>query len=208
MKLDNPYEAILNCMNEAVYLVDWEMNILYSNPSAEVLTGFSIAEAEGAKCHDIFCETSFRCKDICPPKVAMREKKPILHREAETKTKSGAVRNTEISFSPFYKGSECVGSVIVIKDITEIKKAEAEKENLINELQKALDNIRQLSGLLPICASCKKIRDDKGYWNNIEAYISEHSEALFTHAICPECGKGLYPKYYDEVWGKEDKKKE
>jgi hypothetical protein len=70
---------------------------------------------------------------------------------------------------------------------------EAEREKLIRELQDTLAQIKKLSGLLPICASCKKIRDDQGYWNQIEAYIRDHSEAKFSHGICPECMKKLYP---------------
>jgi hypothetical protein len=73
-----------------------------------------------------------------------------------------------------------------------------EQETLIAELQKALASIKTLKGMLPICASCKKIRDDKGYWNQIEAYVSEHSEAEFTHALCPECAKTLYPELYPD----------
>jgi DNA-binding NtrC family response regulator len=87
----------------------------------------------------------------------------------------------------------------------ERKRIETERDRLIVELKESLIQVKQLSGLLPICASCKKIRDDKGYWNQIETYISEHSEALFSHAICPECGKKLYPEYYDKIWGEEDK---
>ena len=68
-----------------------------------------------------------------------------------------------------------------------------EKEKLIGELQEALAKVKTLSGLLPICSSCKKIRDDKGYWNQIETYIRERSEADFTHGICPKCAKMLYP---------------
>ena len=73
------------------------------------------------------------------------------------------------------------------------------KENLRYErdnLQKALAKVKKLSGLLPICAHCKKIRDDKGYWNQIEAYIRDHSEADFSHSICPECVKNFYPEFY------------
>ena len=70
-----------------------------------------------------------------------------------------------------------------------------ERERLISELRQALTRVKQLSGLLPMCASCKKIRDDKGYWNQLEAYISDHSEADFSHGICPECAKKLYPEY-------------
>jgi len=71
-----------------------------------------------------------------------------------------------------------------------------EKSKVIIELQKALDRVKTLSGLLPICASCKKVRDDQGYWNQIEAYIEAYSEAQFSHGICPECAKILYPEYY------------
>jgi hypothetical protein len=59
-------------------------------------------------------------------------------------------------------------------------------------LQQALDNVKTLSGLIPICASCKKIRDDNGYWNQLEKYIIEHSDAQFTHGICPECTKNFF----------------
>ena len=77
-------------------------------------------------------------------------------------------------------------------EISEREKATAQKETLISELQKALSEVKTLSGLLPICASCKKIRDDQGYWNQIECYIREHSEAEFSHSICPDCAKQLY----------------
>ena len=66
------------------------------------------------------------------------------------------------------------------------------------KLQISLKKIKTLSGFLPICASCKKIRDDKGYWNKIESYIAQHSEAEFSHSFCPECLKKLYPEFYDE----------
>ena len=79
-----------------------------------------------------------------------------------------------------------------------IKQADEEKSKIIKELQKALDKVKTLSGMLPICASCKKIRDDKGYWNKIEAYIEKHSEAEFSHGICPECAKELYPEYFSD----------
>ena len=71
------------------------------------------------------------------------------------------------------------------------------------ELQKAYDKINTLKGLLPICSSCKKIRDDKGYWNNVEEYISEHSKADFSHSICPDCINKLYPELQTEM--KKDK---
>ncbi len=80
----------------------------------------------------------------------------------------------------------------------ERKRVEKEREQLIHELQDALAKVRTLSGLLPICSSCKKIRDDEGYWNQLEAYIQEHSEAIFTHSLCPECARTLYPEAFEE----------
>jgi PAS domain-containing protein len=77
------------------------------------------------------------------------------------------------------------------REIAERQNAEVEKEMLIEELREALSNIKTLSGLLPICAWCKKIRDDGGYWRQVEAYVSEHSNAEFTHAICPHCMEKL-----------------
>ncbi|MBA4312544.1 MAG: hypothetical protein C0417_07930 [Chlorobiaceae bacterium] len=82
----------------------------------------------------------------------------------------------------------------IVRDITGRKRAEAEREKIIWELQQAMDNIKTLSGLIPICASCKKIRDDKGYWNQLEKYIIEHSDAKFTHGICPECTEKYFPE--------------
>ena len=67
------------------------------------------------------------------------------------------------------------------------------------ELQKAHDEVSILSGLLPICSSCKKIRDDRGFWIQVESYIRDHSEAEFTHSICPECTKKLYPQTFERI---------
>lgn len=76
-------------------------------------------------------------------------------------------------------------------------RASQERERLIQQLERALQEVKKLSGLLPICASCKKIRDDQGGWHRIETYISSHSEALFTHGLCPHCLNEHYPQLYD-----------
>jgi hypothetical protein len=83
--------------------------------------------------------------------------------------------------------------------IAALRQAEEEKERLIAQLQEALANVKTLSGLLPICFSCKQIRDDKGYWNQIETYIRDHTQAEFTHGICPACARKLYPDLYPGV---------
>ena len=92
-----------------------------------------------------------------------------------------------------WEGGEAV--MALLTDITERKTLEKEKEKIIQDLQKALTDVKALSGLLPICSSCKKIRDDKGYWNQIEVYIRDHSEADFSHSLCPDCIEKLYPGF-------------
>lgn len=82
------------------------------------------------------------------------------------------------------------------KDITERKEAELEREDLIRRLNDALRDVKTLGGLIPICSSCKKIRDDKGYWNQLESYFEQHSTALFSHSLCPGC--------MDEIYGTDD----
>jgi len=82
------------------------------------------------------------------------------------------------------------------KNIIRKQLREIEEKNEL--LQKRLDEIKQLRGILPICAKCKKIRNDKGFWEKIEVYICEHSDAEFSHGLCPECAKNLYPDYFSE----------
>lgn len=91
------------------------------------------------------------------------------------------------------------GIIGVVFDVSEQKKAEGERIRLIQELETALAEIKTLSGMLPICSSCKKIRDDQGYWQQLETYIETHSQALFSHSICPVCSKALYG---DQPWFK------
>jgi hypothetical protein len=79
-------------------------------------------------------------------------------------------------------------------EMEERRLAQEENDRLIVELRAALGKVKTLGGLLPICASCKKIRDDAGYWRQIESYILEHSDAEFSHSLCPECAKKLYPE--------------
>jgi len=81
------------------------------------------------------------------------------------------------------------------EEIDQRVRAEEDREKLIQDLQEALSEVKRLGGLLPICAHCKKIRDDRGYWNQVEIYFKAHSEAEFSHSICPEFARELYPEY-------------
>ena len=91
---------------------------------------------------------------------------------------------------------ECRAAVL---DVADRHRAEVEQARLVKELQTSLAQVKLLSGLLPICAHCKKIRDDQGYWKQVEGYISSHSEATFSHGICPECLHKLYPEQEQSV---------
>ena len=87
----------------------------------------------------------------------------------------------------------------IIRDITKRKQGEEERERLITELQSALTEVKTLSGIIPICAGCKKIRDDKGYWEQVESYVSQHTQAQFSHGICPVCGEKFYPEQAERL---------
>jgi len=105
---------------------------------------------------------------------------------------------------------EMVNAVHIVRDITDMVLIRRERQILVRDLKKALIQINTLSGLLPICSHCKKIRDDKGYWNLIESYIETHSAAKFSHGMCPECSDRLYGKedwYIDMKRNKKNKNK-
>ena len=107
-------------------------------------------------------------------------------------------RYLAITISPFPEGA-----IIVTRDITAEKHAEQERINLIRHLQKALEEIETLRELLPICASCKRIRDDSGYWREVEEYFKHRNHLDFSHTMCPDCVQRIYP----EVWEQIEKKR-
>ncbi|OGV41644.1 MAG: hypothetical protein A2X48_13585 [Lentisphaerae bacterium GWF2_49_21] len=177
---------------------------------------FMLDKIIGAKSlEEIVGKTDF---DLFPKKLAekyfrdeqrvIRTGKPIVNREEKTVDKDGNeywLLTTKVPlFSKNGKivgiagmsrkvsaNQKIVGVVGLSKDITAIKRMEIERKRIIKELQKAIKNVRTLSGLLPICFSCKKIRDDQGYWEQVDKYIEKHSEAEFTHGLCPDCSNKI-----------------
>lgn len=93
----------------------------------------------------------------------------------------------------YYNQKDFTNLLVIEKQANEISQKNKTQEQLIYDLKKALSEVKTLQGILPICSHCKKIRDDKGYWNQVEAYIHAHSDAQFSHGICPECMKKHYP---------------
>ncbi|MGB7749688.1 MAG: PAS domain S-box protein [Verrucomicrobiia bacterium] len=167
-------------------------DIEYVNPKFIALTGYTLAEVLGKN----------------PRVLKSGEKSPEAYRELWETIKAGKEwsgefhnkkKNGELywefaSISPIRDPAGRVTHYVAVKeDITARKQTEAERDRLIQDLQNALAHVKSLSGLLPICAGCKKIRDDKGYWSQVESYIQSHSEAKFSHGMCPDCLKKWYP---------------
>jgi PAS domain S-box-containing protein len=114
--------------------------------------------------------------------------------EIAVRTRSGQIVETLSSFDMIeLDGVPCI--LALSQDLTGRKQVEAERDQLIAHLTEALANIKTLRGLVPICAGCKKIRDDTGFWNQLETYIAAHSEAQFSHGLCPDCIHRLYPEF-------------
>jgi PAS domain S-box-containing protein len=127
--------------------------------------------------------------------IAMLKEFGRIHEvELQVKTKEGAIRDGLFSGEIIEsQGKRYFLSVMI--DITDRKQAEAERQKTIQELRLALAEVKTLRGVVPICANCKRIRDDRGYWEQVESYVSSHTEALFTHSICPACIQKLYPEF-------------
>ncbi|HNV69514.1 MAG TPA: hypothetical protein PKO06_07460, partial [Candidatus Ozemobacteraceae bacterium] len=135
-------------------------------------------------------------RDQVYARMASVQREQYLQFTVKHRLANGEVRPVEVSCSlQFFQGRELLHSII--HDISERCRVEQEREHLIQELQCAVAKIKTLRGMLPICAACKKVRDDKGYWNQIEAFLSEFSELEFSHGICPDCKKRLYPDLED-----------
>jgi PAS domain S-box-containing protein len=125
--------------------------------------------------------------------VSERERTGKAHGELSARRKDGTLFPIEFSSVVFHTPEGEKRTCLIIRDISERKNAELEREQLIDELQDALQHVKSLSGLLPMCASCRKIRDDHGHWHDLESYVRRNTEAKFSHGICPECRGRLYP---------------
>jgi hypothetical protein len=105
--------------------------------------------------------------------------------------KDGTLCDVEISTNgAVYRGQKLI--FCVCRDITDRKRAEKEREKLIKKLEEALKEIKALRGILPLCSFCKKIKNDKGHWEQVDVYIHEHSQADVSHSVCPECMRKHY----------------
>lgn len=193
-KMAEYHTYLSNVFNSAspLCITNLDFELLQANEAYYAIWPRPEKQMAGVKCYESRPGPS--CKsDRCPLNQIVHGKEEVVV-EATKFEINGKDHHFIITARPFRDAKgELIGIVESFQDITNRKLLEKEKEKLIERLQESLNKVKMLSGFLPICASCKKIRDDKGYWNQIEAYIKDHSEAEFSHGICPECAKKLYP---------------
>lgn len=185
---ENLYRSLFENNYSVMLLIDPETGAIKdANPSACLFYGYTKDELLKMKITDINTRSKKEIfKEMERAKSEKRNYFNFKHRLF-----NGAIKDVEVFSGPIIIKKKFL-LCSVIHDISKRKATEKERERLIDELQNALAEVKKLRGFLPICSSCKKIRDDKGYWNQIESYIRDHSEAEFTHSICPECTKKLY----------------
>lgn len=190
-------ERLTEAIDEGILLIDRDFTILWANRKQIDTYG----DIVGDRCYHATHGKDTPCgppDDTCPAREVLETGKPSSATHVHVDA-SGSRSTVEVACYPIRdERGEIVQFVHLTRDVTVRMRAQEEREKLIDQLQKALDDVKVLRGMLPICASCKKIRDDGGYWTQLEAYISEHSEAVFSHGMCPACMRKMYPEYFEQ----------
>ena len=188
------YRTLFEHAGDSIFILDGAGadagRIIAANHAAAAMHGYSVDELRQMKITDLDTPEAAR---EAPGMVRRILDGEWIKAELSHRRKDGSVFPVEVSAGPLQLGGHTY-ILALDRDITQRRQIEAARENLIKDLREAFEKIKVLKGLLPICSSCKKIRDDKGYWNRIEEYIGTHSEAEFTHGICPDCRSRLYPR--------------
>ncbi|TAK95889.1 MAG: PAS domain S-box protein, partial [Verrucomicrobia bacterium] len=190
--------ALVESSNDAIISQTLDGTILSWNKAAEQIYGYTAQEMIG-RSMSVLMFTPHPENELNETLKMIQMGEQVHHFETTRLRKDRSRVDVSVTISPIKSAmGEVVGASVIERDIADRKREEAERLRLIDELTRALAQAKTLRGLLPICASCKKIRDDNGYWKQVEVYIQEHSEAGFTHGICPECTKKLYPDFVAE----------
>lgn len=184
MAIEDKFQTIVDHSPLAILYTDKDGIISTCNKRAETLFGTTKEKLIGFSYKNI---TDLRMKEAVIK--ALSGKKSHFEGDA-----GNNLANMSANFSPSFSQDGSVSGVIgIFEDISERLYMEKERNQLIGELRASLSKAKTLSGLIPICASCKKIRDDNVYLNQLKEYIHRHPDAEFTHGVCPECMKRLYP---------------
>ena len=190
--------AIVDSAEEAIIGQSLEGIIATWNTGAARLYGYSAEEAIGQPLLLIVPPSHHQKVADLTQKLLRGELIEPL--ETVRMRKDGGMVNVGATISAIRDGAgRIIGTSSIAYDITERKRIEAERTELIAHLNETLSKVKTLSGLLPICASCKKIRDSQGTWQKLEIYVREHSRAEFSHSICPDCMRRLYPDFAPKI---------
>lgn len=178
--------AVVESSDDAVIGTDANANIVSWNEAATHLYGYTAEEARGKPIHML---TPLPVpEESVEGRTKLATRKNIGRYETRHQHKNGQMIPVSVTRSPIKDSrGKTVGISSIERDITQRQLEEQERLFLIHELSRALASVKTLKGLLPICGSCKRIRDDRGYWNQLESYIAEHTDATFSHGICPDC---------------------
>jgi len=185
-------DALFRAINDSICLMDKNGVVLHANHAMARQLSLSQKQIIGKQCYELMHGTSCFVPN-CPLQRMLKSRQ----RESLEIRKGDQWFN--ITTDPvFDEKGELVGAVHISRDISERKRLAMEREKLLEKIQAANSEIKALHGIIPICANCKNIRNEKGDWLQIESYIETRSDVHFTHGICPDCAKKLYPQYHKE----------
>ena len=181
---------ILNALDNPILVIDRNLHIVAANSAACRSFCLTLDNIVGQECFKVTHKVHRPCwltQKYCPVTVAfeLREKTRVIHQHIY----AGKTVIEEVIAVPIFDDQGEVNFIVEeLNDVTEL----IQSKEIVEHLKRELNTLR---GIIPICSACKKVRDDKGYWQQVEAYIRDRSEAEFSHSICPECTEKLYPEF-------------
>jgi PAS domain S-box-containing protein len=189
-------DGLMNNIPDSIYFKDRQCRLLKINRRMmETLNMTHDSEYFQKTDVELFGE-EFGRKTVDEDLHLIETGEPIVGLVESRKLADGSLNWTSTTKVPIRDAEGKINGLVgITRTINDIKRAEEAREKVIKELQATIEKVNMLRGLIPICANCKKIRDDQGYWSNVESYIANHAEVEFTHGICPECMEKLYPDY-------------
>ena len=189
---DERFRALFEGSLDGVFIHDFAGNFIDFNPAALNTVGYDRHEMKSLNFASFLDREQIQ-KAMTTIKELLQTGVQLKSNEYKLRCKDGSYIYTENKSSVIYRDGKPHAIIGIARNITERKESEENQKKLLSDLKKALEEIKTLKGIVPICSNCKKIRDDKGFWDQVESYVAKHTEAEFSHSICPDCTRELYP---------------
>ncbi len=190
--------ALVADCEDAVIGKDLKGVVTSWNAGAERLFGYTAEEMRG-RATEVLIPDRLK-EEVAGMYDLMRRGAMVERLETVRIRKDGTEVEVSLTLSPIRDtAGRVVGISAIVRDISQRKREERERTNLIKQLTDSLAQVKTLRGLLPICSACKKIRDDAGYWHAVETYLRDHTEAELTHSVCDDCVRRLYPDMAEKL---------